>query len=113
MTWRTPSLVATFLAPLWVSVAGAADLVVDAGDSRFVGLGEPVTLSATAYGGSEPVRFAWDTDGDGVADREGQAIHVDTAPLGTGAHTFTVTAEDSLGRVATDAVKGQVHAPVT
>ncbi len=86
-------------------VAPRPGLVVDAGDSSYVKIGEPVTLTATSFNAVGATGFSWDTDGDGTPDTSGQSIQVATAGRAPGATTFTVVGTDEDGRTATDSVK--------
>ncbi|MHB8604170.1 MAG: PKD domain-containing protein [Thermoplasmatota archaeon] len=81
-----------------------AAFVANAGDSKFVKLGDPVTLTATTFGATGAVTYQWDTNGDNIADTSGQAISVPTTGMSEGSHTFKVFATDSAGHTAADTV---------
>lgn len=74
-------------------------------------LGDQVTLSAMGYGGSSPLKFAWDFDKeDGVtADAEGQSITRRFRKPGSFIVTLTVTDIYGLKKPYSTEIKVQVN----
>ncbi|MCA1812817.1 MAG: PKD domain-containing protein, partial [Halobacteriales archaeon] len=90
----------------------SAGLVVDAGDSSYVAIGQPITLTAQAFGNQGAVSFAWDTDGDHLADRAGQSIQVSSAGRPAGGNAFQAFATDAgTGQSGTDSVQVFLYNP--
>ena len=90
-----------------LTAPGPAAFIVRATDSAYVEQGDDVQLFAQPFGATMPVTYAWSIGGDIVAT--GQSPLVPTTDIPVGAHTFTVTAQDALGRTATDVVKAFVY----
>ena len=67
---------------------------VSAGGPYRFALGEVQRLAGTVSGGQEPLRVAWDTDGDGRFETEGAEA---TVALEEGRHLITLKATDGAG----------------
>ncbi|SIQ83932.1 PKD domain-containing protein [Haladaptatus litoreus] len=80
-----------------------AQIQSDAG-GRSIERGETVTLDASASedGDGEIVEYAWDTDGDGAFETDGESTEL--APTECGEFRVTLRVTDDAGSVATDNV---------
>ena len=68
--------------------------VVRAGGPYRFAIGATQTLSGTVTGGTAPVTAGWDTDGDGVIDKNGNSV---TVNFSAGRHLVTFKATDARG----------------
>jgi hypothetical protein len=84
---------------------------VNAGADQSICSGWPATLSAQANGGTPPYAYAWSAN-PACSDCIDSATTAQTDVVAPATTTFTVTAHDSLGAVATDSVTITVVNPV-
>lgn len=82
-------------------------LVAEAGSSTTTVLGADVELSGFGSRGTAPYTYSWTVDGstDGIADPNQAEIRVDSAVVGLGVHTATLTVTDGDGNTASDDVR--------
>jgi hypothetical protein len=78
---------------------GTTELTCDAGGPYVADVGEEITFSGSAFGGTEPYTFAW-TFGDGVGTGTGPNPTYTYTEAGNFTVTLTVTDDD--GTIATD-----------
>lgn len=88
----------------------ARPLVADAGDSAYVPSGGKATLLGAGFGGAEPYAFTWITTAGTVAGADSATAQVDTAGVGPGTYTATLTVRDAAGATSSDFVKFVVFA---
>lgn len=86
-------------------------LVADAGDSPFVGVGDPATLLGSGYGGTEPYAFAWSSEAGTIDGADAPTAQLDTTGLAADTYTVSLSITDSAGATAGDTVEVVVFSP--